>query len=178
MIAAASRPAGVRGVALISPWVLARPRRFPPRAVSDVLQIPLVGRPLARLAIRRMRRDPERRRAAYTTTVADLPGLTRDPAMAALLAEASDRLVHADVRAMADWAAGALALDVRPLAARLPHPALVVIGSEDRITRPPGASWLAQALPAGRLLRLDGVSHFPHLEAADRVLPALVEHLR
>ena len=35
----------------------------------------------------------------------------------------------------------------------------------------------AGALPAGRLLRLPGIGHFPHLEAPATVLPALVEHL-
>jgi pimeloyl-ACP methyl ester carboxylesterase len=178
MIAAADRPALVNRLALLSPWVLARRRRLPPRGVSDVLQLPVVGRPLARLVISRMRRDPSRRRAAYTTTVADLADLERDPAMAALLEEASERLTEADVRAMADWAARALSLDVRPLAPRLPQPSLVVTGALDRITRPAGAQWLAGALPAGRLLRLDDVGHFPHLEAAGRVLPAVVEHLR
>ena len=178
MLAAAARPGLVRRLVLISPWVLSRPRRFPPRSVSDLLQIPVLGRLLARLAIARMRRSPQRRTEAFRSVVADAAGLTRDPAMAALLAEASARLEHADVAAMADWAASALALDIRPLAARLEAPALVVVGGADRVTRAPGVRRLAEALPHGRLLELDGVGHFPHLERPGVVLPAIVEHLR
>lgn len=178
IIAATARPEAVGRTAFVSPWVVARPRRFPPRGVSDVLRLPLVGRPLARLAIARMLRDPERRRQAFAGAVADPQELTRDPAIAALLADASARLAAADVRAMADWAASALALDARPLARRLAQPGLVVAGSRDRVTRPDGARRLAADLPRGRLLELDGVAHFPHLEAADRVAAALVAHLR
>lgn len=177
MLAAAARPGAVRSLALVAPWVLPPPRRFLPRSVSDVIQLPIVGRPLARIAIARIRRSPERRRQAYLSAVADPGDLTRDPAMAALLAEAGDRLLDTDLRAMVDWAASALALDVRPLAACLPQPSLVVTGSRDRITRPAGAEWLAGALPQARLLRLDGVGHFPHLEEAERVTHALAEHL-
>jgi pimeloyl-ACP methyl ester carboxylesterase len=177
MVLAARHRDAVRRVALISPWVLARPMRLPPRSVSDLVQIPLVGPALARLAIARIRRDPERRRDAYLTAVADPASLTGDPEMAALLQEASDRLATADLRAMADWASLGLATDVRPLAARIPQPALVVAGTEDRVTRPAGAEWLAHALPAGRLLRIPGIGHFPHLEEPATVLPAVVGHL-
>jgi pimeloyl-ACP methyl ester carboxylesterase len=175
MLAAAQRPASAPALALLAPWVAARPRRLPPRAVSDILQLPLVGRPLARLAIGRIRRSPARRRDAYLSTVGDPAAVAGDPAMAALLAEASDRLVRADLRAMADWGASALALDVRPLAPRLPMPALVVVGTLDRVTEPHGAHALADALPCGRLLSLPGIGHFPHLEAPDRVAAGIVD---
>jgi len=177
MLSAAADPARVRGLALLAPWVLPRPRRFPPRSVSDVLQLPVVGRPLARLVIGRMRRSPERRRAAYLTAIARPDEVTRDPALAALLQEAADRLVDADLRAMADWGARAMALDIRPLAPRLRQPTLVVTGMLDRISRPAGATRLVSVLPAGRLLRVPGAAHFPHLEEPDTVLPALAESL-
>ena len=175
MIAAAARPERVRALALVAPWVSTRPRRFPPAGVSDVLQVPVIGRFAARVAIARIRRSPARRRDAFLTAVADPGGLSRDPRMAALLAEASDRLLTADVRAMADWAAGALAFDVRPLAASIPQPALVVSGTLDRITKPPGAHLLADALPAGRMLSVPDVGHFPHLERPGIVIPRVVE---
>jgi pimeloyl-ACP methyl ester carboxylesterase len=177
MILAARRPEMVSRMALISPWVLPRRMRVPPRRVSDLVQIPILGPALARLAIARIRRSPERRRDAYLTTVADPAALAGDPAMAALLREASDRLSSTDLRAMADWASRGLGTDVRPLAARLAQPGLVVVGALDRVTRPAGAEWLAGALPAGRLLRLPGVAHFPHLEEPATVLPAVVGHL-
>jgi pimeloyl-ACP methyl ester carboxylesterase len=177
MILAARRPETVSRMALIAPWVLSRRMRVPPRSVSDVVQIPVVGPALARLAIARIRRSPERRRDAYLTAVAHPTALVGDPAMAALLREASDRLFSADLRATADWASTGLGTDVRPLAARLPQPSLVVVGGLDRVTRPPGAEWLAGALPAGGLLRLPDVGHFPHLEEPATVLPAVVGHL-
>jgi len=177
MILAAGDPARVRRVALLSPWVLARPLRLPPRRVSDVLQLPLVGRPLARVVIARMRRDPERRRQAYLSVLAHPERLADDPGTRALLELASDRLVDADLRAMADWAASGMALDVRPLAPRMPQPTLAVAGSRDRVTPVEGALQLVSVLPAGRMLRLPDIAHFPHLEAPGEVLPALADHL-
>ena len=178
MLAAAGHPERVAGLALVAPWVFPRPRRLPPRSISDVLQLPLIGRPLARLAIARVRRSAQRRRDSVLTTIGDPASLAGDAALAALLQEAGDRLVRADLHAMADWGASGLALDVRPLASRITRPALVVVGTLDRVTKPPGARWLADALPAGRLLTLPRVGHFPHLEAAGEVVPAIVEHLR
>ncbi len=177
MILAAHDPARVPRVALLSPWVVSRPRRFPPRRVSDVLQLPLVGRSLGRLAIGRLRRDPERRRQAYLSVLAHPERSADDPGMAALLELAADRLVDADLHAMADWAASGLAYDVRPLAPRMPQPALVVSGDLDRVTPVEGALRLVSVLPGGRMLRLPDVGHFPHLEAPGEVLPAVVEHL-
>jgi pimeloyl-ACP methyl ester carboxylesterase len=177
VLLAAGHPARVRRVALLSPWVIARPRRFPPRRVSDVLQLPLVGRPLGRLAIGRLRRDPERRRQAYLSALAHPERLAGDPGMAALLELASDRLVDADLHAMADWAAGGMAFDVRPLAPRMAQPTLVVAGDLDRVTPVQGALRLVSVLPGGRMLRLPDVAHFPHLEAPGEVLPAVAEHL-
>jgi pimeloyl-ACP methyl ester carboxylesterase len=177
MAAAAGRPERVRGLALLAPWVLRRPRRLPPRGISDLLQLPVVGRPLARLAIAWARRSPRGRRDAFLSAVGDPRALTGDPALAALLEEASARLARADLRVMADWAASGLGLDVRPLAPRIAMPSLVVTGTLDRVTTPSGARWLAAALPAGRLVSLPGVGHFPHLEAPERVAGAIVEHL-
>jgi pimeloyl-ACP methyl ester carboxylesterase len=78
---------------------------------------------------------------------------------------------------MADWAANGMAFDVRPLASRIAQPALVVAGARDRVTPVEGALRLVSVLPAGRMLRLPDVAHFPHLEAPGEVLPALAEHL-
>jgi pimeloyl-ACP methyl ester carboxylesterase len=177
MVLATAHPDRVRRVALLSPWVVARPRRFPPRRVSDVLQLPLVGRALGRLVIARLRRDPERRRQAFLSALAHPERVADDPGMAALLELAADRLVDADLHAMADWAAGAMAFDVRPLAPRMAQPTLVVAGGRDRVTPVEGALRLVSVLPGGRMLRLPDVGHFPHLEAPGEVLPAVAEHL-
>lgn len=177
LLAAAAYPERVGRLALLAPWVVARPRRFPPVAISDVLQTPLIGRPLARLLIARARRDPERRRRAFLATAGDPEAVTRDPAQAALLEAAGERLARADLRAMADWAASAMGLDVLPAATRVRGPALVVAGTLDRVTKPAGARALAAALPAARLISLPGVGHFPYLEAPGAVIPAVVDHL-
>ena len=177
MLMGASHPDRVSRLVLLSPWVLPRPRRFPPRRVSDLLQLPLVGRPLARLAIARLRRSPERRRDAYLSTIAHPERLAGDPQFAALLDAASEQLLAADLRAMADWAAGGMALDVRPLAPRIAQPTLVVSGMRDRVTRPASATRLVSVLPGGRLLSLPDAGHFPHLEEPAIVLPAIAGHL-
>ncbi len=165
-------PSGSAGLALLAPWVLARPRRIPPRRISDVLQLPLVGRPLARLAIAWARRSPERRRAA-------VPDDGRRPGVA------DGRPGHGGAAAGGERPPrprrpprhGRLGRE-RPGArraarspARIARPALVVAGTLDRVTPPSGARWLADALPDGRLLSLPGVGHFPHLEAPERGRP-------
>lgn len=177
MVAAAANPDRVRATVLISPWVFPRPARFPPRSLSDLIRLPVVGQPLARIGISRIRRSPQRRRDAFRSVIADPAAIERDPEMAALLRTAADRLAEADLRAMAAWAGAAMAFDVRPMAAAVPQPGLVVCGALDRVTRSLGAQWLARSLPAGTMLDVPGAGHFPHLEAPGLVLPAIVAHL-
>lgn len=177
-ILAVRHPERVRRMALLAPWVLGRPRRFPPRGPADVLQLPLVGRPLGRVVIALMRPSPRRRVEAFAATIADPDAVVRDPVAAAVLVAAADRLETVDLRAMTDWAASSLRFDVRPLAGRVRAPVLVVGGALDRVARPAGAQWLAGAVPGARLLRLEGVGHMPHIEAPRAVGPAVAEHLR
>lgn len=177
-ILAVRRPDLVRSLSLLAPWVLGRPRRFPPRGPADVLQLPLVGRPLARVVIALMRLSARRREDAFRVTLAEPDRVERDPRAAALLRESADRLRDVDLRAMTDWAAGALRYEVLPLSGRVRAPLLVVSGSRDRVARPEGADRLAAAVPGARLLRLEGVGHMPHLEAPDIVSPAVVEQAR
>jgi len=61
LLVAASRPAAVRRLVLVSPWVLPRPRRMPPRGAADLLQTPVIGPPLGRLLIRVLRAGRDRR---------------------------------------------------------------------------------------------------------------------
>lgn len=177
LLAALARPDPVRRLALLAPAAAARPRRFPPRRPADVLQLPLVGTRLGRLVIGRLRRDPQRRRAAFMSAAAEPGRLHEDPALAALLDLGADRLRDADLGAMVEWARAGLALDLRPLARRVGQPALVVTGALDGLTPPALAADLAARLPAGRLLEVPGVAHFPHFEARETVTPALVRHL-
>ena len=161
MMAAAANPDRVRATALVSPWVLPRPMRFPPRSLSDLIQVPVVGRPLARIGISRIRRSPQRRRDAFLSVIADPAAIDRDPDMAALLRTAADRLAVADLRAMADWAASAMAFDVRPMAASVPQPGLVVCGRarpRHAVARRPVARALA---PGGHDARRAGGRPLP-----------------
>ena len=87
------------------------------------------------------------------------------------------RLLHGNLRAMVDWGASGLRFDVRTLARLVRGPALVAAGTLDRVTPLPGARWLADALPDGRLVTLPGVGHFPQVEAPEEVAVAIAAHL-
>jgi len=54
-------------------------------------------------------------------------------------------------------------LDLRPLAARLPQPALVLHGRADPLMPLAAAEWLAQHLPAGQLEVFEAAAHAPFL---------------
>lgn len=177
MLLAIHQPDRVPAVVLIAPWVTPRHGRIPPRGLTDLLQLPLVGRALARAAIRRIRRAPERRRAAFLGQVADPDRVGDRPELEVLLEAAADRLLSADVRTMVDWAESGVVDDLRPLVPRVAAPALVVSGADDRLTPPADARWLAAALPAGRLRSVPATGHFPHLERPEVVVPLIVEHL-
>lgn len=177
-VLALRRAGAVPRLALIAPAALPWPRRrTPPRGLADLVRVPFVGPPLARVALRRMRRDPARRVAAYRTALVDPDALAGDPAMRALLADAADRLARADVGVLVEWLGPALDGDLREAARGLGAPALVVCGARDRVVPPGGGAALARALRGARLLTAPGAGHFPHLERADLVVPAITGHL-
>ncbi len=171
------QPDRVPATVLISPWVRPRRGRIPPRGLTDLLQLPLVGRPLARAAIRRVRRDPDRRRAAFVAQIPDPAGVGDRPELEALLQGAADRLLRVHLRTMVDWAQSGVADDLQPLVGRVTAPTLVVTGTGDRLTPMADAAWLAGALLDGRLERVPGTGHFPHLERPEVVVPVIVEHM-
>ena len=177
MLLAVQQPDRIPATVLISPWVVPRAGRIPPRGLTDLLQLPLVGRALARAAIRRARRAPERRRGAFLSVVADPSRVGGRPELEVLLGVAADRLLVADVRTMVDWAASGVADELRPLVSRIDARTLVVAGEQDRLTPPGDAAWLASRLPAGHLLPVADVGHFPHLERPEAVVPAITAHL-
>jgi pimeloyl-ACP methyl ester carboxylesterase len=59
-----------------------------------------------------------------------------------------------------------------PALARLDVPALVLVGSEDRVSRRPSGA-LARALPRARLEIVEGAGHVVNLEARERTSAAL-----
>jgi pimeloyl-ACP methyl ester carboxylesterase len=52
-------------------------------------------------------------------------------------------------------------------------PTLVVVGRDDRLTPPKYARFLADGIPGGRLVEIDGAGHFPQLEQPGAVNAAL-----
>lgn len=66
--------------------------------------------------------------------------------------------------------------DWRPVLRGLNAPVLVIHGSRDVLPLEGARGWVS-ALPDGRLLLLDGVGHFPYLEAPERFFAAVHEFL-
>ena len=67
--------------------------------------------------------------------------------------------------------------DWRPALHRVNAPALIIHGTEDPLPHAGGRAWAA-ALPNARLLLLQGVGHFPYLEAPDVFFSAVDTFLR
>ncbi len=63
--------------------------------------------------------------------------------------------------------------DIRPLAARIARPALVVVGARDPVVPVAQARWLAANLPCATLLEIPTAGHLPHWEAAEQVDQAI-----
>lgn len=69
-------------------------------------------------------------------------------------------------------------LDLRPLVARITQPTLIVAGSNDRVTPPGAARWLAQQIPGARLVELARAGHAPFVSHAAETGAALRDFLR
>lgn len=67
--------------------------------------------------------------------------------------------------------------DWRPAISRVDAPALVIHGSADVLPVESAREWAA-ALPNARLVLLEGVGHFPYLEAPEAFFPAVDAFLR
>ena len=163
------RPAGAVGAPA--------PGRFPPRGLTDVLQLPLVGRALARAAIAASAASPS---AAARPSSARSPtptGWPTDPELEVLLQAAADRLLSADLRAMVDWAASGVVVDVRPL---VPRVAAARPGGL-RGRRPPDAARrrrVARGRPARRTAAARARRRpLPAPRGPEVVVPVIVEHL-
>lgn len=73
---------------------------------------------------------------------------------------------------------GCLAMTAFDEQATLPHvtvPALVIVGANDRLTKPEAGQFLAKQLPTARLIALQPAGHFGHWEQADTFHEALLE---
>ena len=53
--------------------------------------------------------------------------------------------------------------DLRPLLPAIEQPTLVIAGERDKLTPPPAARYLAQFIPAARMVEIAGAAHVPFL---------------
>ena len=97
------------------------------------------------------------------------PGMWMYGDTLARLARLAPGVLHSDLKACNDYAAG---LDS---AAKVKCPALVVIGAQDVMTPPKAAAALAAAIPGARTARIAASGHSLMAEAPDAVLDALIE---
>jgi len=176
LLAAGGAP--VHALVAISPAVVPAELCWPGR-ISDVIGLPVVGRPMAAAALAALKRGPERLWLdALRESVAEPARLEANPALVALAHLARARLKETPTRVLTASLAAAAAFDLRPAAGLVRVPALVVVGERDRTIHPGEAASLAVALPAGELLRVPGAAHLPHLERPEAVLPAVVARVR
>ena len=88
-----------------------------------------------------------------------------------------DHVLHLAERASSvvwtDGLSELMGMDFRHALARITVPALVAVGDQDRVTPPAVAVELAAALPAGRLLIVEGAGHIAMLERPERLNPEL-----
>jgi len=177
-LVALHRPRALTRLVLLSPALTPfREATFPPQSMRDVVRYPVVGVPLTRIALLWLRRDAERWRRQFLRAFAEPDRFVGDPELERTLDYVCMRLTDTATRTLARSAPGLLDFDARAIAPRLPHEALVVIGERDRVTRPECAQEVADLMPRGRAMPVRDVAHFPHIEAREVVLPAIVEHL-
>jgi pimeloyl-ACP methyl ester carboxylesterase len=174
----AAQGAPVRSLVAISPAVVPAQLRWPEK-ISDVVGLPVLGRPIAGAALAALKRGPERLWLdALRESVAEPERLEANPALVALARLARERLRATPTRVLVASLAAAADFDLRPAAALARAPALVVVGERDRTIHPGEAASLAGALPRGRLHRVPRAGHLPHLERPEAVIPAVVAQVR
>ena len=67
--------------------------------------------------------------------------------------------------------------DLRDRVGRIAQPALVVTGERDTLTPAAAGAWLADVLPAGRLVTIAGAAHVPFLSHRDAFMRAAIAFL-
>lgn len=76
------------------------------------------------------------------------------------------------------WYEAYLTTDLTHLVDRVTVPVLQIVGTADAVTTPAGAAWLRDRLADARIVELDGVGHYPMVEAGPRFREALLEFVR
>jgi pimeloyl-ACP methyl ester carboxylesterase len=102
-------------------------------------------------------------------------GPEADPAMVArgrqMMARVNPRVVWGDFAACDRF-------DIRERVGEITAPALVITGSEDRMTPPKFGQWLAERIPGARFVLVEGAGHMVMLEKPDQVASAVREWLK
>lgn len=93
------------------------------------------------------------------------------------LREALGERGRAGAAALADGLALLETMDYGAELGRIAAPVLVIAGGRDRLVRPQAARALAEALPAGRLVPIEGAAHAPFLSHPEAFGAALHEFL-
>jgi pimeloyl-ACP methyl ester carboxylesterase len=177
LVLAARQPAWVSRLALIAPIGVPERVGWPPRSPFEAFALPFVGRPLCWAACAALRHSPCRCMEGYRSAVAEPDRLASDPELMALAESACRRMRRTSVRALAGSLGAVVRADLRPLAAQVGQPALVVIGDRDEVVHPGAAASLARNLGAARLLRVADTAHLPHIERPGLVCAAIAAHL-
>ncbi len=171
---ALAEPRAVSAIALVSPQVVRRPQRgWRPRVPQDWAALPLLGPLASRLFFRAFARDDARLERGFAAVVSDPRRFADDPAARALLELAKERFRATSPGIWAKALNRALRIDLRDLAGAVRVPTIVVVGGDDRITKPWPAASLAHAIPHARLATLPGVGHLPQVEAAETLTSEL-----
>lgn len=177
LLAARSRPELRRLVLLAPPVLPVAGLTLPPRTLVDLVTFPALGVPAARLAMAIMKNRPPAPETRYRRTVAD-PDVLRRPEAVELIRRSETLFSATPTRTMARALRSTARADMRPVAAEVLAPTLVVTGDSDRVIHPHEASVLAGVLAHANLAVIRGAGHLPHLEAADDVAAMIVAHFR
>jgi len=112
--------------------------------------------------------EPQRGPVDLTTLITRAVGFGPDP-KAGHVAFVEQLAVDTPNSVKADLGPTLTALDLRDAPSSITVPALVMVGSHDRLTPPAAAARLSAALPDARLVVLQGSGHNAMLEAAEQV---------
>lgn len=150
LLAARARPEPRRLVLLAPPVLPVAGVTVPPRTLVDLVTLPGLGLPAARLVMEIMKRRPPAPEARYRRTVADPAALFR-PEAADLIQRSETLFAATSTRTMTRALRSTARADMRPVAARVSAPTLVVTGDSGRVIAPHEASVLAGVLPQAEL---------------------------
>lgn len=175
MMIGLAHPESVSARALVSPQVVRRPQRgWRPRVPQDWAALPVLGPLASRLFFRAFARDDGRLTRGFAAAVSDPSRFADDPEARELLAMAKERFRTTSPGVWAKALNRALRVDLRSSAPQLRTPALVIVGSDDRITKPGPATSLARAIPDATLMVVHDMGHLPQIEAPEVIVSQLV----